>query len=97
MTTRAERTSTRAWRPALLTDEDVAFELGCSPSYVWQLYRDGKLPARQLSEGRTRWEASVVDRFIASLPLEQRAAAPVQMGVRKSRAGRPLDSSKQTA
>jgi hypothetical protein len=41
------------------------------------------------------WELAVVDRFIATLPLEQPDPGALQVGVRRSNAGRPPNSSRQ--
>lgn len=95
MSTKTERNSTRSWRPALLSVEDVAYELSCSASYVWELHKEGKLPALKMGEKATRWLPKVVDAFIAALPEHPSNAPPWPVGVRKSNAGRSLDSSKK--
>lgn len=92
MSTKAERNAERAWRPSLLSDDDVAYELRCSPSYVRQLHSEGRLPAVKLGK-LTLWEPATVDAFIAALPPDPNNPdnKPTHMlvGVRKSNAGRP--------
>jgi excisionase family DNA binding protein len=95
MTTKAERNSTRNWRPALLTVEDMAYELRCGTTYVGELHEQGRLPAIKLGDKPTRWTQETVDNFIAGLPVQQPADKPMQFGVRKSNAGRRMDSSKK--
>lgn len=88
MSTKADRNAERSWRPSLLSDEDVAYELRCSPSYVRQLHAEGRLPAVKLGK-LTLWEPATVDAFIAALPADpNNVPTPMLVGVRKSNAGR---------
>lgn len=87
----------RNWRPPLLTDVDVAYELRCSVAYVRRLHEEGKLPAVKMGDTPTRWKPETVDAYIATLPPHGPNTLSFAAGVRKSNAGRRPDSSKHSA
>lgn len=49
--------------PPLLTAEQVAAHLACSPEFVYKLRRVGKLPAVKLG-ALYRWRPEVVRRYL---------------------------------
>lgn len=57
-------TPTPAAEPILLTIRDTARALACCEKTVWQLTKDGKLPAVHITSRAVRYDRRDIERFI---------------------------------
>ena len=62
-------TMTPATEPMLLTVRDTARALSCCQKTVWQLTKDGKLPAVHIGRA-VRYDRRDIERFIESSKVE---------------------------